>query len=517
MDDLLNRADEEARSGRQDKAFILYGQILAKSPSSLGALKGAARTLMALRRLDDSAEAWRAALDVAPDDPDTLFQCGMVHFRRGEMEEARRRFNDTSELEPSHYGALGMNVLALLYQGGDVADTLWRAQRVWAEQHAPSPIGAHTGEAEDPERRLRIGFVSSDFRAHSVGFNMLPVFQRLDRNKFQIHSYAEVAHPDKATGLFENASDVWRSTVGMHDPQVAQMILSDKIDILIFLAAHLDENRPFISRFCSAPIQVSHHDVCTSALPEIDYFLGDLYVTPPGGAEEFSERVVRLPTFTVHSIPAEAVAPNRLPAQANGYITFGSFNAPQKISDACLDAWAAILQAVPESLLVLKYFESYSEAATRARVLGRLSSAGIDLERLTILDAVDPRSEHLRAYGDVDIALDPFPFSGATTTFEALLMGVPVISLSGTRLVERCSAATLDAAGLSVCIASDVSSYIVRATELASDTERLAVLRGALRTMVTQSRVCDADSYVRNIGRVYRAMWRRWCASLASL
>lgn len=516
MDDLLNRADEEARAGRQDKAFILYGQVLAESPNDLGALKGAARALLALRRLDDSAEAWRAAHNVAPDDPDTVFQCGMFHFRHGQMAEARRYFNDACDIDPSHYGALGMNVLALLYQGGDVPNSLWHAQQIWAEQHALSPIGAHTGKAEDPERPLRIGFVSSDFRAHSVGFNMLPVFQRLDRNKFQIHAYAEVAHPDKATRLFENASDVWRSTVGMNDPQVAQTIFSDKIDILVFLAAHLDENRPFISRFRPAPILVSHHDVCTSALPEIDYFLGDRYVTPRGGTERFSERVVRLPTFTVHSIPAEAPAPNRLPARENGHITFGSFNAPQKISDACLASWAAILQAVPESRLVLKYFESYSETATRARVLGRLSSGGIASERVTILDAVDPRSEHLRAYGDIDIALDPFPFSGATTTFEALLMGVPVISLAGNRLVGRCSAATLDAAGLSVCIASDISSYIVRATELASDTERLAVLRGALRTMVTQSRVCDADSYVRNIGRVYRAMWRRWCASLAS-
>ena len=235
-------------------------------------------------------------------------------------------------------------------------------------------------------------------------------------------------------------------------------------------------------------------------------------MTPRGGPEPYSEHVVRLPTFTIHTIPAEADTPGPLPALASGRVTFGSFNAPQKLSDDCLDCWAAILNAVPNSQLRLKHFEAYSEAATRQRVIERLAAGGVSAERITILDSVDLRSQHLGAYDGVDIALDPFPFSGATTTFEALLMGVPVISLAGDRFAGRCSAATLDAAGLAVCIADDTASYVARAVELASNTERHAALRAALRTMVTQSRVCDADRYVRNIGRVYSTLWRRWCA-----
>lgn len=511
--DLLTRAAAEAAAGRQDKAFLLYGEALSMAPGDVEALKGAARSLLAMRRLDDSAEAWQGALAVDPDDPETLFQCGFVHFRRGEMEAARGYFDRALAVDPSYYGALGMKVLSLLYDNSEGDEALRRAQRAWADQRQPYPFVSHLNEGEDPDRPLRIGFLSSDFRAHSVGFNMLPVFRRLDRNAFSIYAYAEVPHPDAATRLFEAASDVWRSTVGMNDSQVAWAVIEDRIDILVFLAGHLDENRPFVARFRPAPIQVSHHDICSSALPETDYFLGDRYVTPRGGAEPFSERVIRLPTFTVHSIPAEAGAPGPLPASVNGYVTFGSFNAPQKISDACLEAWAAILGAVPGARLVLKHFEAYSESATRMRVLDRLAAHGVGPERIRILDRVDQRSIHMRAYDQVDIGLDPFPFSGATTTFEALLMGVPVISLAGHRFVERCSAATLDAAGLGVCIAQDVASYVTRAVELASNTGRLAALRKALPQIVKQSRVCDADRYVRNLERVYRAMWRLWCAN----
>ena len=508
---LLAQADAEAGAGRQDTAFVLYGRVLAAEPDNPGALIGAARSLLALRRLDDSAQAWQTALALMPDNPEVLFQCGVVRFRRGAIAEAIEFFDRALEIDDGLYGALGMKVLAHLYRG-DSSDALWRAQTAWAAQREPSPLIAHSRNGDDPDRRLRIGYLSSDFRAHSVGLNMLPVFRRLDRESFQIYAYAHVAHPDAATKMFEDACDGWRSIVGLDDAEVAQAVIADGIDILVILAGHLDENRPFVARCRPAPILVSHHDICTSALPEIDYFLGDPFVTPPGGKERFSERVVRLPTFTVHSIPAEAAAPGPLPALSNGYIRFGSFNAPQKISDTCLASWAAILSAVPNSRLLLKHFEAYSEAATRGRIFAGLSAYGVDPERVELLATAELRSEHLRAYNRVDIALDPFPFSGATTTFEALLMGVPVISLIADRFVGRCSAATLAAAGLSVCVADNVDNYVGRAVELASDLERLSTLRGALRPMLTQSRVCDSDRYVRNLGRVYRAMWRRWCA-----
>lgn len=444
----LVRAAEAAAAGRQDEAFLIYSRILTEIPNEVEALKGAARSLLALRRLNDSAQTWEAAREIAPNDPEVLYQCGVTHFRRGDMKSACAFFDKTCDVDPVHYGARGMTVLAQLYSDGDEAKGIRQAQRHWVDQRKPSPFVSHIGAGQDPDRRLRIGYLSSDFRGHSVGFNMLPLFQRLDRSQFQLYAYAEVAHPDAATRLFEAASDGWRSTVGLSDPEVAQAIISDEIDILIVLAAHLDENRPFVARFRPAPIQVSHHDVCSSGLPEMEYFLGDSYVTPRAGTEWYSERVVRLPTFSVHAIPAEAPPIGPLPAQSNGYITFGSFNAPQKLSDECLDCWAGLLKSLPEARLVLKHFEAYSETATRERIVGRMTASGIDPARLTIIDAVDPRSRHLEAYGTVDIGLDPFPFSGATTTFEALLMGVPVVSLAGSRFAGRCSAATLQAVGL---------------------------------------------------------------------
>lgn len=509
---LLARAETEEGAGRQDAAFILYGRVLAAESNNLAALKGAGRTLLAIRRLDESAEIWQEAYTEAPNDPEVLFQCGIVRFRRGEMDAACDLFDQALTVESTLYGARGMRLLANLYRSSGDQGLLRALQREWGEQR---PTGVAQPEFKNdlsPDRPLRIGYVSSDFRAHSVGFNLLPLFQRLDRQAFRLHAYAEVAHPDAATRLFEDASDVWRSTVGKSDAAVAQMIAEDEIDILVFLAGHLDENRPYVARFRPAPIQISHHDICTTGMGEIDYFIGDRFVTPRSGAEWFSERVIRLPSFTVHSIPAEASTPGPLPARTNKYITFGSFNAPQKISDECLDVWATLLHAVPGSRLILKHFEAYSETATRARVMGRLADKGVGEDRVSILESVDRRSAHLSAYDQIDIALDPFPFSGATTTFEALLMGVPVISLAGDRFVARCSAATLQAAGLGVCIADGVESYLNRAIELSSDVDRLAAIRLRLRQMVTQSRVCAADGYARNIGRVYRAVWRKWCA-----
>ena len=399
----------------------------------------------------------------------------------------------------------------MLYQDAVDADALWQTQKEWAAQRSPVPIVSKFTNDPQPDRPLRIGYLSSDFRAHPVGFNMLPVYRRLDRQFFRIYSYAEVAGPDTATRLFEEASDVWRSTVGMSDADVARAIVADEIDILIVLAGHLDENRPYIARYRAAPVQVSHCDICTSAMPEIDYFIGDWFVTPRGGPERFSERVIRLPTFTVHSIPAEARAPGPLPAQTNGYITFGSFNAPQKILDQCIDIWSALIRAVPGSRLMLKHFESYSETATLTRILDRFAKRGIGGDRISVLESADLRSEHLGAYDGIDIALDTFPFNGVTTTYEALLMGVPVVTIAGDRFVSRCAAATLEAVGLGVCIAADTSGYFNRAVELASNIERLASIRMNLRQAVITARICDADRYVRNLGRVYRAIWRRWC------
>ncbi len=508
---MLAHADAEAGAGRQGAAFVLYGQVLAADAQNIGGLKGAGRALLAMRRLDDSAETWRVALSVAPDDPEVLFQCGIIHFRRGEMDFAKEFFQRALAVEPTLYGARGMNLLAMLYSDDREFEALRYVQEDWASQRPAQPAALFKTDDIDPDRPLRIGYVSSDFRAHSVGFNMLPVYQRLDRNKFQIYSYAEVARPDAATQLFEDASDVWRSTIGQSDADVARTIAEDSIDILVILAAHLDENRPYIARFRPAPIQVSHHDICTSALDEIDYFIGDRIVTPSGGSEWFSERVLRLPAFTVHSIPAEANRPGPLPALENGFVTFGSFSAPQKISAQCIENWTAILHAIPRSRLILKHFEAYSEAATREHVLGQFASQGLGADRVSLIDTVDLRSDHLRAYERIDIALDPFPFGGATTTFEALLMGVPVVSLAGDRFVARCSAATLDAAGLSACVAHNNDTYVACAVELASNIDRLAALRTGLRTAVTASRACDANKYVRNLARIYRAIWRKWC------
>jgi len=510
--DLLGRAEQAFRTGRVDAAVALWRQALEDDPGCLAALKGLGRALLALRRLDASSEMWEAAFAAAPDDAETLFHLGMTRHRRGDHDGAIAFYDCALAAQPGLYGARGMRLLALLCDAAATPETLWTAQREWAEQRPAAASPPVFTNDPDPERPLRIGFLSSDFRAHSVGFNILPAYRRLDRTAFRLYSYAEVARPDAATRLFEEASDCWRATVGLSDSEVAATIRADRIDVLVVLAGHLDENRPFVARLRAAPVQIAHHDICTSAMPEMDYFLGDPVVTPRGGRERFSERVVRLPNFTVHAIPAEAPPVGPLPALSADAITFGSFNAPQKITPRCAASWAAVLRAVPGSRLLLKHFEAYGETATRARVLALFAAEGIADERISVIEAVARRSDHLAAYGQVDIALDPFPFNGATTTYEALLMGVPVVALAGERFVSRCAAATLKAVGLDACVAGDPADYVARAVELAADRPRLAAIRAGLRGAVARSRICDADGHARHLGRVYRAVWRRWCA-----
>ena len=509
----VTRAEALLGAGELEAAEALFRDAVAQDPEDLLAAKGLAQALDRMRRFDEAFDAWETTLRIAPDDVICQYALGDAWQRRGDVERSRKIFERIRDAHPNFYPAYAMTLLSMLYSDKASAVEIKSEQQRWGRFHTPSPesvFDCYKGSAE-PERRIRIGFVSSDLHAHSIGFNLLPLYVGLDRAQFSVHSYTQSRLEDSLTAKFRDLSDGWRDILGVNDHDAARVIHDDGIDILVFVAGHFDENRPFIARYRPAPIQISHHDLCTSAMPEMDYLIGDAIGTPRHGIEYHSERVLRMPSFTIHPIPAEAPPPASPPMVESGFVTFGSFNAPQKITPGVVRVWAKILQAIPDARLILKYFDAYDESATRRRMRDLFDDHGIERGRVDLLPASSTRAVHLNAYSRMDIALDPFPFCGATTTFEALIMGVPVIALTGERYAGRSSTATLMATGLSVCVAENEADYIARAVELARAPERLQPLRQALPNMVRNSRVCNMGRYVRNFQRLYRAVWRRWC------
>jgi len=256
------------------------------------------------------------------------------------------------------------------------------------------------------------------------------------------------------------------------------------------------------------------HDPATSGLAEMDYLIADRALVPRHTTEQFTERVVCLPTFFLHPRLDEAPYDPKLPAARNGWITFGSFSNLPKINENVVATWAKVLLAVPESRLLLKYMDLYTLPGVRSRYLSLFRQYGIGEERLIIpVQGAENRADHFARYFQVDIALDPFPFTGSTTTFEALWMGVPVVTLEGDRMAARWSTAMLRKVGLSQHIARNEAEYVEIARQLASNPGELAGLRAELRERVARSPLCAEETRTLQLERLYRRMWKIWTAN----
>jgi predicted O-linked N-acetylglucosamine transferase (SPINDLY family) len=299
--------------------------------------------------------------------------------------------------------------------------------------------------------------------------------------------------------------------VGLSDEALAKQIHSDRIDILIDLAGHTAHNRLPVFAWKPAPVQVSWLGYfATTGVAAIDYLIADPWTLPPSEEVYFTEKIWRLPeTRLCFTVPDVQVAVSPLPAIENDYITFGCFNNLAKMNDAVVSLWARILHALPTSRLFLKSIQ-IAEASLREEIYARFSAHGIDADRL-ILEAYGPRADYLAAYQRVDIALDPFPFPGGTTTVESLWMGVPVLTLAGERFLSRQGVGLMMNAGLPNWVATDPDDYLARAMAHASDLKSLATLRAGLRQQVLASPIFDAPRFAQHFAAALRGMWAKWC------
>jgi predicted O-linked N-acetylglucosamine transferase (SPINDLY family) len=382
--------------------------------------------------------------------------------------------------------------------------------RRWNELHAEPLrkfVQPHTNDG-DPDRRLRIGYLSADFRDHSVSRFLLPLFRNHNHEAYEIVCYSDVVKCDQVTDRLRALADRWNDTFGQTDERLADKVREDKIDILVDLAGHTAGNRLMVFARRAAPVQVTYLGYpASTGMSEMDYRLTDSFADPPGQTESLhSETLWRLPVCNwCYEEPESAPEVRTLPADRP--IRFGTFNNLAKVSSPIMDLWAAILIAMPSSRLVIKS-QGVAEESVRRRINQCFMSRGLQPDRLELRGHEPIFTSHLEAYNQLDIALDTFPYHGTTTTCEALWMGVPVVTLAGSAHVSRVGVSLLSCVDLPDLVAKSPEEYVSIAVGLAKDLPRLAELRRTLRLRMRASPLMDGARFARDIESAYRQMWR---------
>ncbi|MBF0587539.1 MAG: tetratricopeptide repeat protein [Magnetococcales bacterium] len=362
-------------------------------------------------------------------------------------------------------------------------------------------------EQDDSAGKIRIGYLSSDFYNHPVGQNIRPLLAHHDHSRFEIFCYAERPQGDEITEELRRHSDHWRDTHLMNDAQTANQIRQDGIQIMVYLAGFFDANRLMVATYRPAPVQVSFHNLTSTTLPEMDYWLTDELLHPTEDTYElFSEQLCRLPNFYIYPTLDQAPSVGPLPALKNGFITFASFNNPTKINNAVIRLWSHILKAVPGSRLLLKYRNHLANSALQERLIQGFTRHDIPAHRLELISARDQHRAHLDHYNRADIALDPFPFTGATTTFQALWMGVPVVTLKGERFIHRMAADIVTHGGFPELAVDSHLDYLAKAVQMTNNWQQLQIIRAELREKISASPLCDGLQYAKNIEALYATM-----------
>ncbi len=499
--------------GRYEEAAAAVRTALALGPITPTMHHIHGNILSALGRATEAYQAYGEALRLQPASPMTEHNLGNLLASIGQTREADRHYRRCLETAPGFSLARSSLLLNLNYLTDRSVESLAAEHRLWDTVHAGTPEPLLYQPDRSPDRRLRIGYVSSDFRQHPVGLFLEPLLEHHDRAETEIFCYARVAREDAATDRMRGFADHWVSILALDEVAAAARIRNDRIDILIDLAGHTNGAQMALFARKPAPIQASWlgypHG---TGLGAIDYRISDETADPTGGKGDRIERIERVAeSFLCYRPPAEAPDVVPLPARSNGFVTFGSFNNLAKLNDLTRALWAALLAEVPGSRLLLKA-KPFADPAVQELYRADFIRRGIEPRRLDLRSADLTPAEHLGLYGAVDIALDPHPYNGTTTSCEALWMGVPVVSLRGDRHAARVGASLLSGLGLEELVASDTDAYRRIASALAGDLDRLSELRSGLRARMRAAPLLDATHFARAMEAVYRRMWQRYCA-----
>jgi protein O-GlcNAc transferase len=525
-----------ASEGGALEAVRHFQEALRLVPDDVKALNGLGVALQQVGRVDEAAGCYREALRIAPRYQDARINlaillkdhallvesehcladgaalepenvrfaynlANVLHFQ-GRSLDAINAYRNTLRLDPQHLDAQ-QNLLFALHYSPRISDRQILAGHLKASRKGFFMPGTEVAQGTIRPlagRRIRVGYVSGDFREHAVARFIEPILRHHDKSRFEIFCYANLLRPDETTGRLRGYVDQWRDIRGVSDEKAAFMIASDGIDILIDLAGHTSANRlPLFARR-PAPLQITwigYPD--TTGLPQMDYRITDWLADPPGRERFHTERLIRLRrSFSCYQPPPGAPEVASLPFDSAGVITFGSFNNLAKVTPEVIALWGRVLLAVRNSRIILKG-RPLADREVRARIMSGFAKAGIAAERVELHAGNPSTHDHLAQYGNIDIALDTFPYNGTTTTCEALWMGVPVVTLAGTRHASRTGVSILTNCGMPELVAESEKDYLAIARELAKDLPGLRDLRGKLRERVERSPVMDGEALTREL------------------
>jgi predicted O-linked N-acetylglucosamine transferase (SPINDLY family) len=498
-------------AGDLENGIAATERAVQLSPGQFAPMLQLADMLFKHHRLTEAEHFVRRLVVEHPQFADGWSELGLmlrVQWRHAESLAALERAV-ALQANPHH---LSKVLSGLQYAEGITPERLLVAHREW-DAHFGRPLmpTAPLPPRAAANRPLRLGFVSSEFGQHPVGFLVLPTIEQLDRSRCQVICYSDRIIGDEITTRFRAAADEWVVTCGIPDQQLAEAIRRDEIDILFDLSGHFGERLGLFARK-PAPLQMTWLGyVGTTGLSAMDCLLADRFHVITGEEQWYCEQVLRMPNgYACYGPPARAPAVTSLPARQNGYITFGCFNNPAKFSPRMFDAWAELLRRVPASRLLLK-FGWFDDAVTRDRLRGEFVQRGIDAGRI-LAEGSSLHLDLLASYGRIDLALDTLPYSGGLTTCEALWMGVPVVTCPGATFAGRHATSHLINAGLGEFIAADLVGYIDLAESWATRINELASLRISLRARVSQSRLCDARRFAGELLDVLTMAWNRHAA-----
>jgi protein O-GlcNAc transferase len=502
-----------SEGSRYVEALSFFRKAVEHDPAFVEALLNLGACLRQVEQLAEAIACFERVLQLEPGNPKGHNYRGLTLLEVGRVEEGLADCRTAFKRDPNYGRARSNYLFGLNYRSG-IGGAELLSEHIGFALSLRRPPRRDFPNRRDPDRRLRIGYVSPDFKRHSCAFFIEPLVAAHDSKAVEVYCYSDVPAPDPVTLRIKGHAAQWRDTSKLLEPAFIDAVLADQIDIAVDLTGHTGNNRLLAFSQRIAPVQVSWLGYpCTTGLGTIDYRLTDGLADPPGDTDNhYSESLVRLPaTFLCYQAPADAPDPGPPPVLGGAPFTFGSFNNLPKLNEQVIEVWAAILSRAPAARLLLKS-RALAGADACARVHQVFSRHGVDPARVELVGWVRDPAGHLALYNQIDLALDPFPYNGTTTTCEAMWMGVPVLTLTGARHAARVGTSLLAQVDLPGFIAPTADEYVARAVGHATNPGPLAQVRAGLRARMAASPLCDGRAFAREVENAYRATWRGWCA-----